>query len=440
MAPLLSRRALLAGLVAACLLGGVAAPALADTTRTPSASPLAVAPSSLSSLAGLAPQVSVAADVAATTAPAALSGILVDSQTGAVLWSHAPDRAVAPASTLKVLTAAAALEAMGPDAVLSTRVVRGGGTVWLIGGGDPLLTWTQVKAMAATTATTLRASHIRSVRLVTDNCLFRAAPRPTGWPASYIPGEVAVPSALRMRGDRTSYATLHARSAFAATLTKAGVKVTSTGNACAPVAVKRSTTLAVAGHPLREVLAAMLLPSDNTIAEALGHLVAARTHRPATYAGAAAAERALLARHGVSLTGLRIYDSSGLSRSTRITPRALAAVLLASQRSTGRLHALVGGGLLPVAGETGTLSNRFTGTSACARGLVQGKTGGMSIAISLAGVTDNGAVGVAIVNGRPGFDQHQARLAVDGVLAAAACAAPPVPDPVDVPVTDPSAP
>ncbi len=47
-------------------------------------------------------------------------------------------RRVMPASTLKLLTTTAALEALGPDRTFATRVV-GGRQLTLVGGGDPFL-------------------------------------------------------------------------------------------------------------------------------------------------------------------------------------------------------------------------------------------------------------------------------------------------------------
>ncbi len=50
-------------------------------------------------------------------------------------------RRVTPASTLKMLTATAALEALGPDHRFTTRVVATPSSprIVLVGGGDPLL-------------------------------------------------------------------------------------------------------------------------------------------------------------------------------------------------------------------------------------------------------------------------------------------------------------
>jgi D-alanyl-D-alanine carboxypeptidase/D-alanyl-D-alanine-endopeptidase (penicillin-binding protein 4) len=70
-----------------------------------------------------------------------------DQQTRDILYTHLPERRVAPASTLKLLTGSAALAQFGPDRRFTTRVALTGhqegrrwiGDIWLIGGGDPSL-------------------------------------------------------------------------------------------------------------------------------------------------------------------------------------------------------------------------------------------------------------------------------------------------------------
>ncbi|MFD1152757.1 D-alanyl-D-alanine carboxypeptidase, partial [Saccharothrix hoggarensis] len=84
---------------------------------------------------------------AALSGPAAndvldpVAGSVVDPATGTALWSQGETTAQTPASTIKVLTAAAALLALDHTSQLSTKVVRGAqpGTVVLVGGGDPTL-------------------------------------------------------------------------------------------------------------------------------------------------------------------------------------------------------------------------------------------------------------------------------------------------------------
>ncbi|WP_310889671.1 D-alanyl-D-alanine carboxypeptidase [Clavibacter capsici] len=70
-----------------------------------------------------------------------LSAAEVDGQAGAPLVDVRGDVPAPTASTMKVLTAAAAVEALGPDRRIATRVVQGAraDTVVLVGGGDPTL-------------------------------------------------------------------------------------------------------------------------------------------------------------------------------------------------------------------------------------------------------------------------------------------------------------
>ena len=132
----------------------------------------------------------------------------------------------------------------------------------------------------------------------------------------------------------------------------------------------------------------MLLPSDNDYAEALHRLVALRTGRPATWAGAREAQRAVLAELGVDLGTSRLYDGSGLSRQDRLTAQQLVSVLaLAVDGNHPRLASLPTS--LPVSGRSGTLGADYlrytTWPTRCAIGLIQGKTGSLSGVITLAG-------------------------------------------------------
>ena len=75
-------------------------------------------------------------------------GCLVVDAGGRNLVSHRADAAVIPASNQKLLTAAAALAVLGPDATITTSVLgttapAGGvveGDLFLVGGGDPVAT------------------------------------------------------------------------------------------------------------------------------------------------------------------------------------------------------------------------------------------------------------------------------------------------------------
>src|SRR5580765_557581 len=63
---------------------------------------------------------------------------VVDLKTGAALYSRNAERLYLPASNMKLFTAALALERLGPDYRMTTRLVRApSGDLILVGGGDP---------------------------------------------------------------------------------------------------------------------------------------------------------------------------------------------------------------------------------------------------------------------------------------------------------------
>ena len=72
---------------------------------------------------------------------ASFSGIVVDPVTGDVRFSRSADSALAPASVQKIITAAAALEILGPETTFSTTVLatEDPEVVVLVGGGDATL-------------------------------------------------------------------------------------------------------------------------------------------------------------------------------------------------------------------------------------------------------------------------------------------------------------
>ncbi|MDH6131956.1 D-alanyl-D-alanine carboxypeptidase/D-alanyl-D-alanine-endopeptidase (penicillin-binding protein 4) [Kitasatospora sp. MAA4] len=91
---------------------------------------------------------------------AAVSALVTDAATGEVLYQHAPAALLLPASTLKTVTAAAALDLLGQDHHFTTEVLtagpRTGGTLGgdlvLRGGGDPSLLPADLEALAGRVA------------------------------------------------------------------------------------------------------------------------------------------------------------------------------------------------------------------------------------------------------------------------------------------------
>ncbi len=73
--------------------------------------------------------------------------ILIDLGSGATLAERNADQLFLPASVAKLVTAYAALEILGPGYAFSTLLYRRGTSVYLKGGGDPVLTSKDLQAL-----------------------------------------------------------------------------------------------------------------------------------------------------------------------------------------------------------------------------------------------------------------------------------------------------
>lgn len=347
------------------------------------------------------------------------------------------DGAYAPASTTKVLTSFAALATIDPQTRFATRVVRSGGDLVLVGGGDPYLSTKPVRTsgdrvfradlttLARRTASALEASGTTSVRLRYDTSLFTGADASPEWEPDYVTANIVTRiSALWVdqgisNGIRAADPANAAARTFARLLTDRGITVagdpsSATAEAGAPVVGEvRSATLA-------QIVETLVRISDNEAAEVVLRHVAIAGGGPADFAGGTAAVVAALRTAGIDTDGLVLHDGSGLSRANRISPVTLVQTL---QKAVGasRTSELLAD--LPVAGFTGTLVDRFAGLGG-ARGEVRAKTGTLTGIHSLAGYAvdaDGSPVLFAVMSDRSDRDQPlQAQAALDAVTAAIA--------------------
>ncbi len=309
-----------------------------------------------------------------------------------------------PASTLKLLTATAALEVLGPDHTFATRVVSARRrSLTLVGGGDPYLLGKRpaktpvsggasLQTLAAETARDLESRGVRAVSLAYDASLFTGPTVSPAWPPSYVPdAEVSPITALwadrgvAPDGHPEADPAASAAEQFATFLRADGVDVTGKvrARAAAPGAreVARVTSL-----PLAEIVERVLQLSDNDGAEVLGHQAGLAVTGHGSFAGGAAAVRQTLSGLGIDLEGAKIYDGSGLSRHDRVDAGTLVDVLqLASASDRPELRSVVTG--LPVAAYDGSLAYRFDHSPG--RGWIRAKTGTLTGTSALAGlVTD----------------------------------------------------
>jgi D-alanyl-D-alanine carboxypeptidase/D-alanyl-D-alanine-endopeptidase (penicillin-binding protein 4) len=96
-----------------------------------------------------------------------------DLDTGAVLFDHAGDERLNPASNTKVITAMAAVELLGPEYRFSTKVYLAGRKLVLVGGGDPSLQPRDLWNLAEETAAAIDLDDVDT--LVVDASMFSEA-------------------------------------------------------------------------------------------------------------------------------------------------------------------------------------------------------------------------------------------------------------------------
>ena len=319
-----------------------------------------------------------------------------------------------PASTTKVVTSAAALFLLGPDHVFETTTVleRGGGTprLVLVGGGDPFLlsspkalwgtnteaTYAPPKAdvvtLARETARSLRDDGVRRVRIGYDDSLFSGPTENPHWRADYIPDDVVSPiTSLWVDEGRdpigygkVSDPSLTAASVFAQALLAAGIQVIGTPEATVTdggadeVASVESATLA-------QIVQRILEVSDNEAAEVLLRHVGLADQGDGSFVGGQTGVERVLKANDVDMRGSVLYDGSGLSRENEMSPQLLVDVIRwAASDDQPDLRAVVTS--LPVAGFTGSLSDRFDQGAPEGPGRVRAKTGTLTGVTSLAGI------------------------------------------------------
>lgn len=454
-------------LVLALLAGAGTAYWLDREQPDPDEEPAAVPPPDDLDLPELADPDPVAITAAGTADPArvrrAVAPLLADADLGphvlasvtgldgSVLFSAGSDTAV-PASTLKLPTGVAALHAMPAEQTFATTVVADGPRgVVLVGGGDPLLASRRpgadayprpadVVTLARATARALRASGTTEVRVGYDATLFTGPDVSPHWPDSYVPDGVVAPIQPLWVDEgrpasgfgRVEDPARAAATAYAAALARAGVTVR--GEPRPRTADPAAAELArVESPPLWQLVEDMLLRSDNESAEVLLRQVALAVGAPASFAGGADAALDALTELGVPVQGAEMYDGSGLSRDNRLDPDTLTALLaVAAAADHPELRPALTG--LPVAGFTGSLTERFEGGTVdrLGRGSVRAKTGTLTGVSGLAGTvvdrTGTPMLFALLTDDVALLDTLDARAALDSVasaLAACRCGTPP---------------
>lgn len=347
---------------------------------------------------------------------------VIDVATGQKLFGQHETDSAMPASTMKLVTAAAVLAKLGPATQLRTRAVAGAnpGEVVLVGGGDPTLAVNGTGSYPGAARLDDLATQVKKAlgavaptKVLVDSSLFTGPNLGPNWESGVADsnGYVARVTALMTDGGRTNpkivdppsnrstNPDLAASQAFARLLGLSSSAV-STGRAPAADATSAGpggspapgTQLGVVSSPpVLRMLEEMLRTSDNTIAEVLVRQVAISAKQPASFTGAGKAVLDTLTELGLPTEGVTIADGSGLSSDNRLTPQLLTGLLAVVARpNQPALHGLVAG--LPVAGYSGTLADRFrTPNQNPADGVVRAKTGTLPGVNALAGYVTTGS-------------------------------------------------
>ena len=318
--------------------------------------------------------------------------------------SWRPTTALAPASTMKIVTGAAALLTVGPDFRYTTRLEAGpdsvgpsgtvNGPAYLIGAGDPMLSTRAYSRANLDGLGTSIDDLARNVReqgttritggVVVDETLFDRQRMGPLWKSSYryecppLSG-IATNQNRATNGANVSSPAIAAGQRMVAALRRAGVKVSG------PVRVGRDAPGGdvigqVRSQPMARIVDYMNTHSDNFTAETLTKGVGAYgTGRGSTPGGTGRAE-AIMRERGVLTASDDVVDGSGLSHSNRLSATTLVGVLKDAQAHPAWGTALINS--LPKGGE-GTLIRRLKGPAV--RNRVHAKTGYINGVASLAG-------------------------------------------------------
>lgn len=341
--------------------------------------------------------------------------LIVNPRTGDTLYSRNAGKLFMPASNMKIITSAAALALLGADYTYKTTFLTNGeardslldGDLLVIGRGDPTVS-DNMRGVATTVmdalADSIRAHGIRQISgsLARIGNAFPDSAHGFGWEWDdlgeyYAAGvdelifnEGMAPTTLRPPPDsaRDSLYSGPAKdpgtgylNALHDALVRKHISVeTGVVDSIMSTPFKMDTLFTFVSLPMRNILPALMKPSQNQIAEILLKTIGLVRGGMGTSDSARKIVGAQLLAWGAQPDGFVIRDGSGLSRHDLVSPETLVKVLDKIQQDTAFA---VYYNAMPIAGVDGTLQDRMKGTPA--EGNVHAKTGSIDMARSLSG-------------------------------------------------------
>jgi D-alanyl-D-alanine carboxypeptidase/D-alanyl-D-alanine-endopeptidase (penicillin-binding protein 4) len=336
-----------------------------------------------------------------------ISGVVLDPATGQTLFERDGATAKVPASTGKLLTAAAALLSLDHTYQLITKVVEGEqpGEVIIVGGGDPTLSSLKPGLVSMYPGAAHLTDLVDQVKAsgVPVQTVYIDQGRYTGenMAPSWVPADVAngyiTPIVPAMLDGGRADATVNYSPR---TSNPGGVLVdefASRIGATAPESAEKKAPAnakvlgEVRSAPLSQLVDNMMDHSDNVLAESISREVAIKTGQDPSFDGATKAMLDVLRQNNLTVDGVTLQDASGLSDQDQMSAKLLAEILALAAAPDGKdprtakLRPLLGG--LPVAGGSGTLADRYDEMGATqGRGWLRAKTGSLTGVNTLAGI------------------------------------------------------
>ena len=315
-------------------------------------------------------------------------GLMVfDLSADSTLYTYNHRHTLRPGSTMKLVTAIAALDRLGGNYKFRTSLYYTGqldsctlrGDLYCVGGMAPKFEQEDLSAFVQE----IKALGIDTIRgrIVADKSM--KEPDTLGWGWCWDDDNPVLSPLLLNREDNLGEQLL-------ACLRRAGISVEggllqrlvpgfSTGS---PSQRKSHLHLVCnSSQHIDQILKKMMKDSDNLYAEAVFYQIAAHGSQPARAKEGRAAVRRLISRIGLQPQQYRIADGSGLSLYNYVSAELETKMLRYAYRHPkifSRLHPT-----LPVATIDGTLKSRMAGTRAA--GNVHAKTGTVTGISSLAG-------------------------------------------------------
>ena len=339
---------------------------------------------------------------------ASFVGAVVNASTGELLFDRSASSGTTQGAVVQVLTAAAALNILGPDYRLATRVYEGSsaGTIVLAGGGDSTLSrlgpgeesvYSGAEKLS-NLAAEVKANYSGPVTtIVLDSTAWSSGDKwDSTWPRSeQTGGRLSEVTALQVDGDRDDPTAQTSRRStdpvtragewFAEALEDAGVDIdpdTVTFSLGAAVTTKPMLG-EVTSQPVSVLINQMLVAGDATLAETLARVISKSMSLGGSASSIGQAITSAVAVYEVDTTGVVIHDGSGTSGANSVPPAFMAKFMVKVAVGAANLNLVYDS--LAVAGTSGTLAKRFSGDNAVARGAVTGKTGASAGVYSLAG-------------------------------------------------------